>query len=286
MAVRIINPYGPRNWALGSRPEWPLAVNTGSWQANGLAGWWPGGPGPNRWVDLVSPIHANNQASPLVSGVPMHGLTPQFESASWFNSDVVPFSASSTQPLSMCCWYRGVTIPAVYPVQPVNFWSTTEAGTRTDGTYDKALQMTLGGTGISRARFYVFDGGVKTVTGASEVMDVGPVFIVGTFDGSNMRIYVNGRSDATPVAASGTFAFTSAQFVWSHIPAGTQGVVGNLWDCRYYRRCLSDAEIAAMYALPTRWDLYRVPSRRVWFGAAAPGGTTWPGYISPFGWSA
>ena len=73
--------------------------------------------------------------------------------------------------------------------------------------------------------------------------------VVGTWDGANMNLYVNGVSDATPVAKTGTMAADSAVTEIGSRGGGTQHFWnGSIDDLRIYDRALSASEVQSLYS--------------------------------------
>lgn len=129
-----------------------------------------------------------------------------------------------------------------------------------------------GGTEGPTWRLWFSDGGT-TISSAATL--VGRTrLITGTYDGATMRVYLDGVQ-ATSQARTGTLNSGSD-------PIGLCGTNNNVqgWyaDFRVWDRALSAAEVWALYDPATRWDLYWVPGRTLYFdaGAAPPGGTAKP----------
>jgi Concanavalin A-like lectin/glucanases superfamily len=76
--------------------------------------------------------------------------------------------------------------------------------------------------------------------------------VAATWDGSNVRIYVNGQLDNTPTARSGTIA-TDTRPVYIGGRATTDQFHGMMRDVRLYNRALSAAEIARVSGLLGHW---------------------------------
>lgn len=71
--------------------------------------------------------------------------------------------------------------------------------------------------------------------------------IVGTYDGTTMRLYIDGVEAATPVTQAGLNSNVTSQIrVGGH--TGLTGVTGTLQSFAYYGTALSSARIAAHYA--------------------------------------
>lgn len=81
------------------------------------------------------------------------------------------------------------------------------------------------------------------------------VWIVGTSDGSNMKLYIDGQPVGTSFGCTQAYVASNAPFVFGYNP-GANGVVqgsasdqftGLLYKAAVYKRALSDSEISAMY---------------------------------------
>jgi hypothetical protein len=118
-------------------------------------------------------------------------------------------------------------------------------------TSDKDLQVTTAG----KLRFYVYDGGLKTIDGLTTITTNAWFHLVGVADGTNISVYVNGVDDQpTHVAAGNTYAaYTAGQ---PNIRLGGSQTTTNpaVWQSQtlayfaVYPTALSAARIAAHYA--------------------------------------
>jgi hypothetical protein len=261
----------------GQRPRGPVQVNWDSPQALNLHNWYPilGQEGA-IYHDLVSGLHATVQASPAHLAVPEHGVVPHYDGTTWAKTGVIQKLATGTTPFSFSLWTRSVVIGGVYPTTDGLLFEVSDTGIRAPATADKALGIKQFGSGM-QAFMYVYDGAVKTATGTTSVVDGLPHLIVGTYDGVTLRIYQNGVLEGSQAASSSYGAYSSPQWVFNTTASpGGQAYQGELWDVRYYyNRCLTPADVWAMYDAATRWDLYWVPSSRVFFDVAAGGGTVY-----------
>ena len=101
--------------------------------------------------------------------------------------------------------------------------------------------------------------------------------ITATYDGVTLWLYVNGVFTGNMTSAA-TYGFTSAQFVWDFMLDATwtaTGLVAQAWDFRYILKCLSPAEVWALWEPPTRNEAYWVPAARS-YGFLAGAGTVIP----------
>jgi predicted transcriptional regulator len=79
--------------------------------------------------------------------------------------------------------------------------------------------------------------------------------VVGTFDGANMTIYVNGSQEATQVMTNQPTTYTATTYIGDY-NAGGYPSSSNISSVRLYNRPLSAAEIRQNYqALRGRYGL-------------------------------
>jgi hypothetical protein len=129
------------------------------------------------------------------------------------------------------------------------------------------------------SNFFFFlktSGSSSSITSATSANTGGPLAVYpsfrlcGRYDGANLGIYVNGKSDATPVGKTGNVdasAFSLNVNRWNNAnPCAGLLQLGLVWA-----RALSGAEITSISDNP--WQIF-APSRRVWvqLGPAAGGG--------------
>lgn len=151
-------------------------------------------------------------------------VTGKVNNAASFNgstSAIVKSSSSfdffGTQNISIACWFK----PTAMPLSNVDLISIQEVGT--PGTIDKSLRLYANGS----VSFYAYDGGAKSAQSAASLVTTGSWYhVVGTFDGTNLKIYLNGVLRAT-LACSGTYNFTSPQLTFGK---STSGVFNGLID--------------------------------------------------------
>lgn len=141
----------------------------------------------------------------------------------------------------------------------VEAWIKTSLTSRYQGIVDRdystsasvrAFQFRLE-TGTGKLQMIVTGSGPVTCTGSANLADGNPHHVVGTYDGSTIRLYVDGVASTT-ASRSGT------------MPSGSPIVVGNLYagatsigafsfsgtidEVAYYKSVLSPTQIAAHYA--------------------------------------
>lgn len=108
---------------------------------------------------------------------------------------------------------------------------------------------------------------VKTVEGNTVVTDGLWHFTTATWDGSLVKIYVDGFLDNSPVGFSGTLRSSQNNDVYigiridNNAPAEYEYFNGSINDLRIYNRALSAAEVNDLYVNPQ--GIY-LPNRRLW----------------------
>ncbi len=111
--------------------------------------------------------------------------------------------------------------------------------------------------------------------GFTEVATVGAWQLLAWRVSSTVAYAKNGTVRQTSGSPSGTVGASDAPFFIGGEPSGTGGqsiaVEALFADFRIYNRALTDNELWQLYDPRSRWDLYYVPGRRVFFdtGAAA-----------------
>ncbi|OHA29641.1 MAG: hypothetical protein A3B08_03430 [Candidatus Taylorbacteria bacterium RIFCSPLOWO2_01_FULL_43_44] len=100
-----------------------------------------------------------------------------------------------------------------------------------------------------RIEFVIGTGVTAAASISNTVLKQGAWYhIVGTFDGSNVRMYVNGIADGTPAPYVGTIPISSNNLVIGKNYDGTNKFFNGLIDdVRIYSRALSAAEIYNLY---------------------------------------
>ncbi|MBZ0158389.1 MAG: LamG domain-containing protein [Alphaproteobacteria bacterium] len=109
-----------------------------------------------------------------------------------------------------------------------------------------------------KAMMEISTGGSITSCAGTTVLDADKeYFLTGTWDGSNIRIYVNGILENT-VAKSGTLNFdnTKKLRIGCSRNAGTENFLGTIREVYLFNRALSAMEIMRYYA-KTRYDFLR-----------------------------
>jgi len=255
----LIRPGRISPYTGSQRPLWPFTINRGSWQADGLIGWWP-----------LPPLGGVNSTQYDFSGNLNHGTMTNFPSDPWgaqvfLGGQALEFDGTNDA-------VDGITDnPSLRPATLtyagwINSRDTSGADQETI-IYSKESnapwnKLSLTTTGVPRF----------TLTTTSATVDLdGPTalddeewhHVAGTWDGATTRIYVAGL-EVNSAALTGTANYTTELAA-----VGRRGVGGGgqFWDgfmaeVRCYNYALSSAQVYALFDASTRWDLY-YPLRQV-----------------------
>jgi hypothetical protein len=128
--------------------------------------------------------------------------------------------------------------------------------------YNKALDCNYLGIFSSHARLSVFiDGAKRTVTGSSTLVNNTYYHLVGTYDGSDLKVYVNGVLDGTLSSVPGNSEFGAVPTYY----IGRMGTVtprrftGTIDEVAFYDHALTSTEVSEHYsgrlAVPTSVDI-------------------------------
>ncbi len=86
-----------------------------------------------------------------------------------------------------------------------------------------------------------------TITGNTTLQPNTWYHVALIYDGANVYVYLNGISDATPVARTGTITYSGASKAIGKRPAGGAQFNGTIDEFRMYDRGLSASEVYALY---------------------------------------
>jgi len=155
--------------------------------------------------------------------------------------------------------------------------------TKDNDTLDGRFQLRMDATDDSPANiptFFLLTSGptFNTIEGATALVTGRWHFICATWDGSTLRLYLDGISDATPLATTGTWASDGGV----DLIIGASDTPSNYFDGKIeqvlvYNRCLTPNEVAWLYTNPK--GLFIRNPHRVGFVAAAPAATFTPQVI-------
>jgi hypothetical protein len=159
----------------------------------------------------------------------------------------VPRTASlePTTNYSIAAWVR----PAAFP--SINFGTIVGKVSHAGTDHSYFLGATTSGAFVFYQRDITDGGAGQSVTGGSypNSLSGGPYFIVGTYDGSLQRLYVNGAL-VNSIGDSGAIDYTTpGDFYIGGTIAGNGTFNGDIDEVRMWNRVLSATEIANMWSV-------------------------------------
>jgi hypothetical protein len=233
-------------------------INRASVQYRGLKYCWPLiGP---RYPDLVNGATLTATGT-IGTAAGLHGVVPSSAGATNYLAATLATPADGDN-ISVFCRVRVTTVDSAF--RAVWRFSGNDKGCYqwNDNTWQFLNISAMGSVG--------------TVTAGTWVD------LLITSSGTGSVMYRDGVERVT----GGIFAVPGSPEIRIFGDEFSQHIVGQITDFRIYNRTLSAQEAWMLSDPQTQWELYRLPARRIWLDAfaAAPGGATWPGYISPYGW--
>lgn len=261
-----------------NKPPFGARINWNHPLSQGLVGAWLFNEGGGIAVVDVTNIYRNYDGT-------IHNPASNMWVGPWLK-----FPGSGTTILTLGNWpqYRIATFVAGITFISNSSYQQIINSDQTSGSA-RVFQYRITDTGS--INFLAFSSGLQQVTGSTTLQSGSYYNLCGKVDGSNISIFINGKSDVTPGACG---LLDTAALSVTHIGAFQQNV-GDYVNISYisnsyfsyvyiYNRPLSDGEILLLHAnpyqmfLPSVWDAYFVP-------AAAPpptGGKSIFGYDSIF----
>ena len=125
---------------------------------------------------------------------------------------------------------------------------------------DYITQWGVGGTrhfnlisGITAGKFdfFVSINGTASPSAGASITSINPgtwYHVVGTYDGANIRLYVNGVQESITAQTGDLLTTSSANLLFGKGSDATSGIItGSIDDVRVYNRALSAADIAELY---------------------------------------
>lgn len=238
--------YGPH---LLQRPKPPFRVNWQSLQARGLVFWAPlwiadtrdyAGSGKNSLV----PVSLLYDIKFDVTPTPEFGFVAKGDGTA--NAVITTAAGLGTLsgPLSLSMWFYGNSTTNPSHVFTIGTGAAgTNFGVRNSGV-DIGLTTTKGSTG-------------GVVLNSTSLKTVGWHHGVYTFDGTNNTLYFDGVADGTNTTAPDTGTITRVGLLVNSHNSFPE-IAGAFWvaDLRIYNKALTADEVARMYRLGSRWDLY------------------------------
>lgn len=209
------------------------------WGSAGLISYW----GMNEGADvrLYDPVSGNNATAvnaPIWESTAncRAGRCLSFNGSTQF-ADIGSSPSFNTERITVAAWVHSATTTADLAA------ISRFVGADGDWLLDH-------GSVASTYRFLVRIGGVNHLVQSSAGFSVGDWnHLVGTYDGSHLRLYVNGVERASAPIAGRLVANTTAVRIGNRA-ANTHHWNGRIDEVRVFGRALSAAEVAAMHASP------------------------------------
>lgn len=111
-------------------------------------------------------------------------------------------------------------------------------------TVDKTIRITETG----QALFYVYDGAIKEAKSSAGKIAINTNYVlVGTFDGTTAKIYINNVLEAS-IAASGSFNFTNPTLAISSIANPQVSTNGKIDEVTIFNKALTATEVSEINA--------------------------------------
>jgi len=225
--------------------DW-LAVDPGNrCPTEGLVAWYPLNEGSGTTAGDAS---GNNLDGSLVDMEGDEWTSGLLNDALDFNNtdDIVVITNSASlegfTELTLSAW--------VYPTAPGPGFSGRVIS-KSDGGSGDDYTLRYSNSGNNHAANFriTTTGGSVTLHADTQIPQNTWSHIAGTWDGSELRVYFNGNSDATPVAQSGTIETNGRDLsLGLHLDSPTdREFPGRIDEARIYDRALSASEIAALY---------------------------------------
>ncbi|MFA7287038.1 MAG: LamG-like jellyroll fold domain-containing protein [Patescibacteria group bacterium] len=190
--------------------------------------------GSNNGTDTAITYSAGN--GKFNNGAGFNGTSSQIYSQS------SSFDISGTANFTIAVWVKLTALPTT-ATSYFDVVMTQEAADTT--TYDKGIRI----YGNGSASLYAYDGATKEASSAASSVAAGTyTSLIGTYDGTTLRLYVNGTL-AGSVACSSTYNFTTPRLVFGHKVAAvslSEYLNGAIDDAAYFSRALSASEIAGV----------------------------------------
>lgn len=155
------------------------------------------------------------------------------------------------------------------------FSSAKGSGDGSEG-FELRTRSTLG---VANFSVDTTSGGRPGAIASTDLLNAGPMWVTGTYDGSDVKIYTNGILEATNSGGSGDIVFGAADAEWRigergsvESAIGQNIMFGGLSDTRIYNRAFNAEEVWALYDPKTRWELYEPITRARRFRAPVVAG--------------
>jgi Concanavalin A-like lectin/glucanases superfamily len=144
-------------------------------------------------------------------------------------------SGTNTAPVSLAAWIFPVAI-------------TAGAGQQVYSDTADRLALQLESTDPKHVAFAIWNGSTWIIPYHATILPTNTwTHLVGTYDGANVRLYVNGiEASNSPQAATGTSALNGTFYAGMHYSA-INSFNGRIDELRLYSRALSQADVTALF---------------------------------------
>ncbi len=226
---------------------------TGNGQTGGLIGYWKFDEGTGTTTKdstgygntgtLVNTPTWSSTVPPAITFTDPYCLTFSTASSQYVNAGAAMYDlVQKCQTFTYAAW--------VYPTS----LASPQKGIMIAGRDDSAVNLTAY-LAINTSKHLLLSisagGSTVNITGTTTFAINTWYHVVGVYDGSFTRLYVNGASDATAVAASGSLGTANRQFYigcGSNNPNGQRNYFdGSIDDVRVYNRALTSGEVTTLY---------------------------------------
>lgn len=253
-------------WPVGRPPlGQPFTLNTACCQAVGLEGWWPVARDP--WRGRIKGRDLTYAGSVTMTPADTVGASQTFGGADTDYASVPSLGISGAGARTWVAWVN----PSSAKTTLQAFFFMGAGTTRTNfGIYTDVV--TGNDVYVHFHSSDVYSGAVLT---PDTWQHLAVVFQGGLISATSVTAYVNGAAKSMTLTgdlAAADTTDTNRAFGNDLITAG-RGYQGQIADARLYSRALSAAEVFALYAPQTRWQLYGTPVARARASAVA---LRWP----------
>lgn len=259
----------PGRGATGRRPQGPPVLNAASPFVRGLTARWVYSNAATPYSLIRSIPGVQEGGTTTLRGELVTSLMGVAGASAYINTRQTVTTAA--QAFSGAAWVRFPSLAARCGI----------FGQRDGGGDGVAFEYGSTANALSFILFGAF--GQRDSSSTSGLITAGvPVLVGFSYGGTFCSFYVNGRLVSTSTFGAYSIIQVSSSYpcylqAWNNQSGGGGGAIGagatDLAEVSAWNRVLSDADHWSLYDPQTRWDLYYVPGRRVFFDLAAGGGS-------------